>query len=94
MLVDHEALVRGHALDGETCEIPGVGPVSVEWVRKLLGTAFVTAIIKKGEDITTVAHFGRHIPAELRTAMIVSGRECSIEGCFGPRVLGARPLHR
>ena len=77
----------GHALDGETCEIPGVGPVNVEWVRSCSGTAFVTAIIKKGKDITTVAHFGRHIPAELRTAMIVSGRECSIEGCSGREYL-------
>ena len=87
VVIDHEALVRGHTIDGETCEIPGVGPVSVEWVRQLLGTAFVTAIIKKGKDITTVAHFGRHIPAELRTAMIVSGRECSIEGCSGREYL-------
>jgi hypothetical protein len=87
VVIDHEALVRGHTVDGETCEIPGVGPVSVEWVRELLGTAFVTAIVKKGKDITTVAHFGRHIPAELRTAMIVSGRECSIEGCSGREYL-------
>jgi hypothetical protein len=87
VVIDHEALARGLALDGETCEIPGVGPVSVEWVRTLLGTAFVTAIVKKGKDITTVAHFGRHIPAELRTAMIVSGRECSIEGCSGREYL-------
>ena len=83
VIIDHEALLRGNTIDGETCEIPGVGPVSVEWVREPLGTAFVTAIVKKGKDITTVAHFGRHIPAELRTAMIVSGRECSIEGCTG-----------
>ncbi len=47
VLIDHETLLRGHALDGETCEIPGVGPVSVEWVRELLGSAFVTAIIKQ-----------------------------------------------
>ena len=47
----------------------------------MLGTSFVTAILKKGKDITTVAHLGRHVPAELRTALIVSGRECSIEGC-------------
>ena len=85
--IDHEALVRGHTSPGRRCEIPGVGPVSVEWVRQLLGTAFVTAIIKKGKDITTVAHLGRHIPAELRTAMIVSGRECSIEGCTGREYL-------
>jgi hypothetical protein len=87
VLIDHEVLVRGHALEGETCEIPGVGPVSAEWVRTLLGTAFVTAIVKKGKDITTVAHLGRHIPAELRTAMIVSGRECTIEGCSGREYL-------
>ncbi len=87
VMIDHEALIRGHSIDGETCEIPGVGPVSVEWVRRLLGTAFVTAVVKKGKDITTVAHFGRHIPAELRTAMIVSGRECSIEGCSGREYL-------
>ncbi len=81
VVIDHEALTRGHALPGERCEIPGVGPVNAQWVREILREAFVTAIIKKGKGITTVAHFGRHIPAELRTAMIVSGRECSIEGC-------------
>jgi hypothetical protein len=81
VMIDHDALVRGNALAGERCEIPGVGPVNVAWVREMLGEAFVTAIIKKGRDITTVAHFGRHIPAHLRTAMIVAGRECCIEGC-------------
>jgi hypothetical protein len=81
VVIDHEALVRGHALPGEQCEMPGVGPVNALWVREQLGEAFVTAIIKKGRDITTVAHLSRHIPAELRTAMIVGGRDCSIEGC-------------
>jgi hypothetical protein len=81
IVIDHAALVRGNALPGERCEIPGVGPVNVAWVRDLLGEAFVTAIVKKARDITTVAHFGRHIPAHLRTAMIVGGRECDTEGC-------------
>jgi hypothetical protein len=81
VVVDHDALVRGEVLPGERCEIPGVGPVSVEWARSLLGDAFVTAIVKKGKDITTVAHLGRHIPAEVQTALIVGGRECEIEGC-------------
>jgi hypothetical protein len=81
VVIDHAALVRGNVLPGERCEIAGVGPVNVEWVRSLLGEAFVTAVVKKGRDITTVAHFGRHIPAHLRTAMIVGGRECDAEGC-------------
>jgi hypothetical protein len=87
VVVDHGALVRGHTLPGERCEIPGVGPVNARWVREVLGEAFVTAIVEKGKDITTVAHLGRHIPAELRTAMIVSGRECSIVGCTGREYL-------
>jgi hypothetical protein len=73
--------VRGGAVDGEVCEIPGVGPVDVAWVRELIGSAFLTAVIKRGKDILTVAHLGRHIPAEVRTALLVSGRECDVEGC-------------
>jgi hypothetical protein len=81
VVIDHDALVRGNCRDGERCEIPGVGPVNVESVRQLLGDAFLTAIIKHGRDINTVAHLGRYVPAEVRTAMIVGGRECDVEGC-------------
>ena len=87
IVLDHEVLVRGSVLPGETCEIPGVGPVNVEWVRSLLGDAFLTVVIKKGKDIATVAHLGRHTPAEVQTALIVSGRECSIDGCTGREYL-------
>ena len=55
ILIDHVALVRGFLMDGEICEIPGVGPVNVTWVRGLLGDVFLTAVIKKGKDIRTVA---------------------------------------
>jgi hypothetical protein len=81
VVIDQAALVRGNTIDGERCEIPGVGAVNVEWVRSLLGSAFLTAVIGNGRDITTVAHLGRHVPAEVRTAMIVGGRECDVEGC-------------
>jgi hypothetical protein len=81
ILVSHGTLVRGGVADGEVCEIPGVGPVDVGWVTELLGSAFLTAVIKKGKDITTVAHLGRRVPAEVLTALVVSGRECDIEEC-------------
>ncbi|MFM8971597.1 MAG: HNH endonuclease signature motif containing protein, partial [Actinomycetota bacterium] len=81
IVIDHGALVRGHALPGEQCEIPGVGPVDARWARDLLGEAFLTAVIKRGTDITTVAHFGRHVNASLRTALLVQGRECDVNGC-------------
>jgi hypothetical protein len=79
--MDHSVLALGDALPGVKCEIPGVGPVNAKWARDLLGESFVTFVITKGKDITTVAHFGRHIPAELRTALVVSGRECDVERC-------------
>ena len=81
IVVDHDALKRGDVLDGERCEIPGVGPVNVEWARELLGEAFLTAVIAKGKDIKTVSHIGRHIPAEIRTAFVVNGLECDIVMC-------------
>ena len=34
VLVDYAALVRGHTVAGETCEIPGMGPVPVSVVRR------------------------------------------------------------
>ena len=82
VVIDHGALMRGGTTGSEVCEIPGVGPVNIEWVRELLGSAFLTAIVKRGKDILTVAHLGRHIPAEIQTALLVSGRECRIEGCY------------
>jgi hypothetical protein len=82
VVIDHAALVRGNAIAGERCEIPGVGPVNAQWVREQFGEAFLTAVIKKGRDISTVAHLGRHVPAVVRTAMIVGGRECEIAGCY------------
>jgi hypothetical protein len=81
VVIDHGALMRGGPVAGERCEIPGVGPVDVSWVKELMGSAFLTAVIKKGKNITTVAHLGRRVPAEVMTALIVNGRECCVEGC-------------
>jgi hypothetical protein len=81
IIVDHGALMRGGTADGEVCEVPGVGPVDVGWVRELIGSAFLTAVVKRGKDILTVAHLGRHVPVEVQTALLVSGRECDVEGC-------------
>jgi hypothetical protein len=82
VVIDHGALMRGGPVEGEVCEIPGVGPVDVAWVKEILGESFLTAVIKNGKDISTVAHLGRHVPAEVMTALIVNGRECCVEGCY------------
>jgi hypothetical protein len=93
IVIDHGTIMGGGTTDGEVCEIPGVGPVDVNWVNNLLGSAFLTVIIKNGKDIHTVAHLGRHVPTEVMTALLVSGRECDIEGCNNRGYLERDHIH-
>jgi hypothetical protein len=93
IVIDHGTIMRGGTAHGEVCEIPGVGPVDVNWVKELLGSAFLTAVMKNGKDIHTVAHLGRHVPAEVMTALLVRGRECDIEGCNNRGYLERDHIH-
>lgn len=67
--VDGRALVRGHAKEGELCDIPGVGPVPVAAVRSQLPEAFVKILVHKGADVTTVCHVGRTVTAHVQSAL-------------------------
>jgi hypothetical protein len=81
--IDWEALTRGRVEQGELCEIAGVGPVPVSWVRDLLanGDPFVSVILTKGVDVHTVAHLGRQPRAFQRTALQWLMPTCTVEGC-------------
>ncbi len=79
--VDLDALRRGSVGPGGVCEIPGVGPVSVESARELMGDAVTRLVITNGVDVTTVCHLGRSIPSALRTALVERDRSCVIPGC-------------
>ena len=79
--VDLDALRRGSVGDGDTCEIPGVGPVPIETARSLMGDAITDLVITNGVDVTTVCHLGRSIPAPLKTALIERDRCCVVPGC-------------
>jgi hypothetical protein len=87
LVVDLNAYRRGHAHEGEPCHIVGGGPIPVDVARELSEDAFVKAVLHDGVEIHTVAHFGRHIPAHLRTALELGappdfeGVKCSDEGC-------------
>ena len=71
VLVNAESLRRGTTQPGESCEIAGIGPVSVETARKLLGDSILKLVIRDGIDIRTVVHLGRHPNAFQRTAIVV-----------------------
>jgi hypothetical protein len=80
--VDHTALLRGHTLAGETCEIAGIGPVSVQAVREiLLEDPFLAVVVKRSVDIVTVAHHGRGLNAHQRTAIEAKGLRCTNIAC-------------
>lgn len=79
-LIDLEALNRGHVEGDETCEIAGVGPVSVSAVRSMMSDAFLALVIKDGIDVLHVTHFGRQATAAQRTAMEARGPRCEVCG--------------
>jgi 5-methylcytosine-specific restriction endonuclease McrA len=87
LVCDVRAYRRGHAHPGESCHLVGGGPVPVSVAKALAGDAFVKAVIHDGTAIQFVEHLGRHIPAELRTALELgpapefAGTTCVEAGC-------------
>jgi hypothetical protein len=79
--VDHTAFRRGHVEAGETCEIPGIGPIPVATARALAADAVISAIVTDGVDVKAVAHLGRSIPAHVRTALVARDPVCVVPGC-------------
>jgi hypothetical protein len=83
IVCDLNAYRRGHAHPGEPCHTVGGGPLPVELARELSEDAFLKAVLHDGVAIHTVSHFGRHVRAELRTALELgpvpafSGPECA-----------------
>ncbi|MGH8974412.1 MAG: DUF222 domain-containing protein [Acidimicrobiia bacterium] len=81
VVVDHEALTRGHTVEGECCEIPGLGPIPVSVARRMAGDCILKVLLTKGVEITAVAHAGRHIPAHIRSALFVRDPTCIVPHC-------------
>ncbi len=86
VVCDLSAYRRGHVHAGESCHLVGGGPVPVSVARAMAEDGFIKAVLHDGVRIDTVAHFGRHIKAELRTALELGpvpdfdGLECA-DGC-------------
>ncbi len=69
IVCDLYAWRRGHAYPGEVCHLVDGGPLPVHVAKQLNHDAFLKAALHDGVRIDTVAHFGRHRPAELQTAL-------------------------
>ncbi|HVE99009.1 MAG TPA: DUF222 domain-containing protein [Mycobacteriales bacterium] len=80
--VDHTALTRGRVLPGETCDINGTTPISVDDVRDAItDDAFIALAITDGQQVTGIAHLGRRPTALQQTALDWQSPTCSAEGC-------------
>jgi hypothetical protein len=87
IVADLRAYRRGHAHPGEPMHLIGGGPIPVSLARELAEDAFLKVVLHDGVDLHTVKHFGRHIPAEIRTALELGpppdfdGVTCSEDNC-------------
>ena len=103
IVVDLSAYRRGHAHPGELSHIVGGGPVPVRSVKEVMKDAFVKAVVHEGVKVLRVKHFGRHMKAEIRTALELGqppgfeGAKCSLPGCdrrYGLEWDHVRPFSR
>jgi hypothetical protein len=81
VVVDYDALMRGHTVPGERCEIPGIGSIPVTLARQMSDDCILKVLLTKGVDVVAVAHGGYTIPAHLRTALDVRDPKCIVPGC-------------
>ena len=85
---DVAAAVRGHTHRDELCHVIGAGPVPVRVVHDAVAAgAFVKVAVRDGKKLDSIVHYGRKIPAELRTALALGdperldGAVCVEDGC-------------
>jgi hypothetical protein len=80
--LDYAAIERGHLQKGEICEVPGIGPVSLQAAKDLLADSRQVVIGFEGDDIRTVKGNGHTIPDRLRRAVYERDDfRCVVPGC-------------
>ena len=92
IIVNAESLRRGTTEGDETCEIEGIGPVSVAAATELLSEGGFQYLVKEGFDVKTVTKSTRVIANCIDMALIVRDRVCAVPGC-GKRI-GLERDHR
>jgi hypothetical protein len=71
VLVSYEVAKRGwtDVREGETCKIPGVGPVSPQVAKEIASDAFLSGVFYDGKDLRHFKRWTRNIPVEVRIAL-------------------------
>lgn len=85
----HLAILRADIADitrrsqpgDRTCEIPGVGPVSLPAARQLLGGPLLEHARQRGVAVGQTIHSGRQPTVAQRVALLWAQPSCSVAGC-------------
>jgi hypothetical protein len=87
--VPHTTFLTGKPVAGDTCQVPGVGPVPISVVHRLLDDdPIIKAIVTNGRDITAVATLTRSIKDDLHLAVLAANdRTCAVPRCTNNRFL-------
>ena len=81
--VDLDTLLRGVPIEGELCEMPGVGPIPVSLIHDLManGLLFISALLTKSQQVVGVYRQRRRPDAHQRTALDFLYPTCAAAGC-------------
>ena len=81
MRVDISPLLKDTTEPGETCEIPGVGPVPVSYASEVLSHGLLELVLHDGIDVRAVVTRTRHVPETLKIAIEERDQSCKVLGC-------------
>lgn len=81
--IDFDTLLRGYPLDGETCDVPGYGPIPVSLVHDLIRSdqAKLACVLTKHRGVAGVYLDRRHPNAYQETALDWLYPTCAAKGC-------------
>jgi hypothetical protein len=83
----YAAVRRGHLAPGELCRLESGDDVPLTVASEMIENAFVKGVLVDGSEVRRVKHFGRRVPAAVRTAlrteaMLRDGEvRCAVPGC-------------
>ncbi len=81
VFVDAEALQRGTTVTGETCEVDGIGPISVDAAKELLYDGAAQFMLRQSKQICAVTGRSRYVAQRLAMALVARDRRCAVPGC-------------
>ena len=79
--VAYEAIMRGVLVDGEVCEIRGIGPVPLEVARRMAADSILRILVTKGGQPMGVTPGKRTVPRALRILLEARDKTCAVVGC-------------